>query len=480
MAFSARALASGSTAAAPLNHKRAAVVGHRASVMARVASTVEKVGACFAGASMRVRRLGEGIASPSARMFAHDHATLCSTGNACDSIRRTRDCRARRTHGPPGFGARPPFAAAAAAAAVFSISHAFALPKTHKKTKQQSSSSSTPSGRDASWNETYVDEAPLTLLRTDVDTPDTMRARFEAVIRAAQDSICAAISEVDGTPFHQDAWTREAGGGGITRVLADGNVWEKAGVNVSVVYGSMPPDAYRAATGNPDALKGEAPTGRVPFFAAGISSVMHPRNPHAPTMHFNYRYFETDEWNGIPGQWWFGGGTDITPSFVDEADMKHFHGTYKAVCDRHDPAFYPKFKAWCDDYFLIKHRGERRGLGGIFFDDLNDRDADKLLAFSTDAVNSVVDAYVPLVARHKDDAYTDDEKDWQQMRRGRYVEFNLVYDRGTIFGLKTGGRIESILMSLPLTSRWEYDHVPAPGSKQAELLDACCNPRTWV
>lgn len=304
-----------------------------------------------------------------------------------------------------------------------------------------------------------------------------MRARFEKVIRDAQDSICAAISEIDGTPFHQDAWTRPGGGGGITRVLQGGNVWEKAGVNVSVVYGSMPAEAYRAAVGHDiQGLKDE----RVPFFAAGISSVMHPWNPHAPTMHFNYRYFQTDDWNGIPGQWWFGGGTDITPSYLYKEDMEHFHGTYKAVCDRHDPAYYPKFKAWCDDYFLIKHRGERRGLGGIFFDDLNDRAPEDILAFSTDAVNSVVDAYCPLVVKHKDDAFTPEQKQWQQLRRGRYVEFNLVYDRGTTFGLKTGGRIESILMSLPMTASWMYDNQPEVGTPEWDLLDACKNPRTWV
>lgn len=328
--------------------------------------------------------------------------------------------------------------------------------------------------------EQYLSKAPDSLLRAGIDTQDTMRAKFEKVIRAAQNSICAAVEEIDGGKFHEDAWTRADGGGGISRVLQGGNVWEKAGVNVSVVYGSMPPEAYRAAVGNSDALKGVEVTGRVPFFAAGISSVMHPHNPMAPTMHFNYRYFETDEWNGIPGQWWFGGGTDITPSYVNEEDMRHFHGTYKAVCDKHDPAFYARFQKWCDDYFLIKHRGERRGLGGIFFDDLNDRDADKILAFSTDCVNSVVSSYCPLVSKHKDDKFTQQQKEWQQMRRGRYVEFNLVYDRGTTFGLRTGGRIESILMSLPLTARWQYDYTPEPGTPEADLLDACKNPRKWV
>lgn len=325
--------------------------------------------------------------------------------------------------------------------------------------------------------ETYVNQVPSSLLREGIDLPDSMRGRFEKVIRDAQDSIVAAIEEVDGSKFRQDAWTRPGGGGGITRVLQNGNVWEKAGVNVSVVYGTMPADAYRAAVGHEVNIQ---PGDRVPFFATGISSVMHPHNPHAPTMHFNYRYFETDEWNGIPAQWWFGGGTDITPSYLYEEDMKHFHGVYKRVCDNHDPEYYPKFKKWCDEYFLIKHRGERRGCGGIFFDDLNDKDPNQILPFSTEAVNNVVEAYVPIVKRRKDLPYTPEQRQWQQLRRGRYVEFNLVYDRGTIFGLKTGGRIESVLMSLPLTASWEYDQKPAPGSPEEDLLDACKNPRDWV
>uniref|UniRef100_A0A1D1ZYS9 coproporphyrinogen oxidase n=1 Tax=Auxenochlorella protothecoides TaxID=3075 RepID=A0A1D1ZYS9_AUXPR len=326
--------------------------------------------------------------------------------------------------------------------------------------------------------ENYIDTTPGSLLRPGVDSADSIRGRFEKAIRAAQDSICEAISAADGTPFRQDAWTREGGGGGITRVLQNGNVWEKAGVNVSVVYGSMPVEAYRAAVGHD--ISGIEKGSRIPFFAAGISSVMHPHNPHAPTMHFNYRYFETEEWNGIPAQWWFGGGTDITPNYVVPEDMAHFHGTLKGVCDRHDPEYYPRFKKWCDEYFLIKHRGETRGLGGIFFDDLNDRPAEDILAFSTDAMNAVVEAYVPIVTAHKDDAFDPKQREWQQVRRGRYVEFNLVYDRGTTFGLKTGGRIESILMSLPVTASWLYDYVPAEGSPEADFLDATKKAREWV
>jgi len=253
-------------------------------------------------------------------------------------------------------------------------------------------------------------------------------------------------------------------------------------VNVSVVYGEMPPEAYRAATGSTgDEADGGEKAGFVPFFAAGISSVMHPKNPMAPTMHFNYRYFETDARGpNAPRSWWFGGGTDLTPSYIFEEDAEHFHQTLKDACDRHDEDFYPRFKSWCDDYFLIKHRNERRGIGGIFFDDMNDRPQDELLAFSTDCANSVVPAYVPLVVKHKDDEFTPEQKEWQQMRRGRYVEFNLVYDRGTTFGLRTGGRIESILMSLPLTARWEYDQKPEPGSPEQRLIDACTTPEDWL
>ncbi|KAF6004200.1 hypothetical protein F1559_003611 [Cyanidiococcus yangmingshanensis] len=306
-----------------------------------------------------------------------------------------------------------------------------------------------------------------------------MRARFESMIRAAQDSICKALEEADGSGknFHEDAWIREAdGGGGISKVLQQGNVFEKAGVNVSVVYGTMPPEALQAAS--PGAVARNAGYGggeRVPFFAAGISSVIHPWNPHVPTMHFNYRYFETER-----GMWWMGGGTDLTPSYLYESDARHFHGVLKSVCDRHDSTYYTRFKKWCDEYFLIRHRGERRGIGGIFFDDLNDRPAEEIFNFSTDMANHVVDAYVPIVERRKHTPYTDEQKRWQQLRRGRYVEFNLVYDRGTVFGLKTGGRIESILMSLPLTARWEYDHQPAEGTPEWDLLDACKHPREWL
>jgi coproporphyrinogen III oxidase len=260
-------------------------------------------------------------------------------------------------------------------------------------------------------------------------------------------------------------------------VLSNGTVFEKAGVNLAVVYGTMPPEALKAATNDStfDRSGGRAPGEPVPFFACGLSSVMHPRNPFCPTMHFNYRYFEIDG-----KTWWFGGGTDITPAYLDVDDMKHFHQTYKDVCDLHDKTFYPKFKKWADDYFRITHRSENRGLGGIFFDDLNDREPEKIIDFAEDCLNAVVPAYVPILMKHKDDPFTQKQKNWQQMRRGRYTEFNLIYDRGTVFGLKTGGRIESILMSLPETARWEYNHQPEPGSKEEEIMKLFKNPRDWV
>ena len=325
-----------------------------------------------------------------------------------------------------------------------------------------------------------VENAPSTLVRDADGGPDgnkPMRSMMEKMLREGQIAITKAIQEIDGkATFQEDCWTREKGGGGMSRVLKDGAVWEKAGVNLSVVYGSMPPEALEAATERGvDRAKGMKPGERVPFFACGLSCVMHPKNPHCPTMHFNYRYFETDG-----GAWWFGGGTDITPCYINEDDMKHFHGTYKAVCDKHDPNFYKEFKAWADRYFVIQHRGETRGLGGIFFDDLNDRESEKLFEFAKDALAAVVPAYGPIIEKHKNDEFTEKEKQWQLIRRGRYVEFNLVYDRGTVFGLKTGGRIESILMSLPELARWEYDHRPEEGSPEADFLDACKNPREWV
>ena len=302
----------------------------------------------------------------------------------------------------------------------------------------------------------------------------SMREKMEAMVRRTQDEICSALSALDGTPFRTDTWEREGGGGGTSRVIQDGEVFEKAGVNVSVVYGTLSPEAARSMGGGKELGEED-----LDFFATGVSLVIHPHNPMAPTAHANFRYFERG--NGTkPGSWWFGGGADLTPSYLFEEDCRHFHQTYKDACDAHDPAYYPRFKTWCDDYFFIKHRGERRGVGGIFFDDLHDRSPEELLAFSESCQRAFVPSYLPLVERRKDLAFTEEQRAWQQMRRGRYVEFNLVYDRGTVFGLRTAGRIESILMSLPLTARWEYCHDPQADSEEAKLLEVLREPRDWV
>jgi len=314
------------------------------------------------------------------------------------------------------------------------------------------------------------------------DGPESVRGRFEMICAEAQEQICKTIEDLDGkATFSRERYLKEAGGGGVSRVLKDGEVFEKAGVNLSVVYSQMPAEALRAATtkaGKEAGLK-LAPGEKVPFFACGLSCVMHPRNPFCPTMHFNYRYFETEF-----GVWWFGGGTDITPSYLDLEDMKHFHGTYKSVCDAQNPEWYPRFKKWADEYFFIPHRGETRGLGGIFFDDFNSETPEEHMRFSTNCLQAVTAAYVPIIKKNRNRGYSQKQKDWQQIRRGRYAEFNLVYDRGTVFGLKMlsggAGRIESILMSLPETARWEYCHVPEEGSPEAEIMDAFKNPREWV
>jgi coproporphyrinogen III oxidase len=345
--------------------------------------------------------------------------------------------------------------------------------------------------------------------------------RFEAMVRKGQADICKAIEDLDGEgKFKSDAWVRETGGGGISRVLTNGKVFEKAGVNLSVVYGTMPLEALQAATSRGvDRAKGMKVLSTSHDFIIAVLNdaieLLNSRESVFPSLLVDYPLscirktlshllctltivilklmVVSGGLEVTPSliltlflfhhhriTTYSLGGTDITPSYLNEEDMKHFHGTYKKVCDNHDAEFYPKFKKWADEYFYIPHRGETRGLGGIFFDDLNDREPEKILAFSTEALNNVVEAYGPLVSRHKDDVYTEQNKEWQLMRRGRYVEFNLVYDRGTIFGLKTGGRIESILMSLPETARWEYDHHPAPGSKEEEITQVFRTPKDWV
>ncbi|KAL2155384.1 hypothetical protein VTH82DRAFT_126 [Thermothelomyces myriococcoides] len=323
-------------------------------------------------------------------------------------------------------------------------------------------------------------------LKTEQGVSDTspMRLRMEKFVKEQQRAIVRALEEVDGTPFRVDEWQRKEGGGGITCVLQDGKVFEKAGVGVSVVYGTLPKPAILKMRAN---HKNIADENNIPdsleFFAAGLSLIVHPKNPMAPTVHLNYRYFETAKPDGSPGAWWFGGGSDLTPCYLFDEDAVQFHRSLKEVCDKHNKDYYPRFKKWCDEYFYNKHRGEGRGIGGIFFDDLDETVTDKenLFAFVRDALESFVPTYIPIVNRRKDMAFTEKEKEWQQIRRGRYVEFNLVHDRGTAFGLNTpGARVESILMSLPLTASWKYMHQPEPKSREARLVEVLQNPKEWV
>ncbi len=300
----------------------------------------------------------------------------------------------------------------------------------------------------------------------------SIREQMIEYVHDLQDRICEGVSRLDGHSFKEDSWERPGGGGGRSRVLQDGNVFEKAGVGVSVVMGELSKEAALQ-------MGGGQHIDDLSFHAVGLSLVMHPRNPMAPTVHCNYRYFERGD-GSAPGSWWFGGGADLTPSYLFEEDAVHFHQVHKDACDAHDEAFYPKYKAWCDEYFYLKHRKEARGIGGIFFDNLNDRPAEQCLAFAKSCGDAFLPAYLPIMERRKDASFTDAQRDWQQLRRGRYVEFNLVWDRGTKFGLRTDGRIESILMSLPLTARWEYMHEPEPGSQEARMVEVLETPREWL
>lgn len=320
---------------------------------------------------------------------------------------------------------------------------------------------------------------PITDLATLKANPSDMKAKMELMIMKIQKDFCKALEaeEDPETKFVVDRWQREEGGGGITCVLQDGRIIEKAGVNISVVSGNLPAGAIQQMKSRGREFVGSGP---LPFFAAGVSSVIHPRNPMAPTIHFNYRYFEVTDSSGKK-HWWFGGGTDLTPYYLNVEDAKHFHSTLKAACDKHDKSYYPRFKKWCDDYFKITHRGESRGIGGIFFDDLDTPSEEKVFSFVKNCAESVIPSYVPLLRAHKDDPYGYFEREWQLIRRGRYVEFNLIYDRGTKFGLYTpGARYESILMSLPLSAKWYYMHVPKEGSKEAEMMEVLKNPREWI
>jgi coproporphyrinogen III oxidase len=305
--------------------------------------------------------------------------------------------------------------------------------------------------------------------------PDLIAVR--TYLLALQDSICMALEKQDGTGrFHEDNWSRAEGGGGRSRVLSEGAVFEKAGVGFSHVSGTTLP---ASATASRPELAGK------PFHALGVSLVIHPRNPYVPTSHMNVRFFQA----GHPGTkienqeskienpvWWFGGGFDLTPYYGFEEDCVHWHRTAQAATGQH----YPRFKQWCDDYFYLKHRAEPRGVGGVFFDDFNAPGFEASFALMRRVGDAFLPAYQPLVQKRRELPYAERERDFQLYRRGRYVEFNLVWDRGTHFGLQSGGRTESILMSLPPLVAWRYDWKPAPGTPEARLHDVFLKPRDWA
>ncbi|BBD80991.1 oxygen-dependent coproporphyrinogen oxidase [Aerosticca soli] len=294
--------------------------------------------------------------------------------------------------------------------------------------------------------------------------------RVESFLCDLQDALCRALEQLDGgARFVEDAWRRDGGGGGRTRVLKRGALFEQAGVNFSRVEGSpLPPSAT--------AHRPELAGGR--FIATGVSLVLHPKNPYVPTTHANVRYFEAGK-PGVAPVWWFGGGFDLTPYYPFEEDVVHWHTVARDLCAPFGEEVYPRYKRWCDEYFYLKHRGETRGVGGLFYDDLNEGGFERCFAFTRAVGQGFLDAYLPIAERRRDMPWGERERQFQLYRRGRYVEFNLVYDRGTLFGLQSGGRIESILMSLPPLVRFEYDYRPQPGSPEARLAEYL-KPRDWL
>ena len=301
-----------------------------------------------------------------------------------------------------------------------------------------------------------------------------IKDQFVDYIKGLQHKICNALEEADGKEkFISDVWERPGGGGGNTRVIQHGAVFEKGGVNISQVHGELSRQAAAQ-------LKVEGDS----FFATGLSMVIHPFNPHVPTVHANWRYFELYDANGELTDAWFGGGTDLTPYYLIKEDVIHFHNVQKKCCDTHLPGYYRQFKNQCDEYFSNHHReGERRGVGGIFYDHLradHKQPLESWMNFVMANGNAFVESYLPIVMRQKNMPFTPEQKFWQEIRRGRYVEFNLIHDRGTLFGLRTNGRTESILMSLPATVRFEYAYKPLPGSPEDELLQVLKNPLDWA
>ncbi len=285
---------------------------------------------------------------------------------------------------------------------------------------------------------------------------------------ALQQRIVGALEALDGSPFRTDSWQRPEGGGGISRVIEEGHFFERGGVNFSHVTGSKLP---------PSASAHRPEIAGAPWEAMGVSLVLHPRNPHVPTVHMNVRFFCT---TGATPVWWFGGGMDLTPYYGYVEDAQHFHRTCKSALDQFGSDFYPRFKKWCDDYFFLRHRNEPRGIGGIFFDDFSEPGFDKSFALLQSAGDAFLSGYLPIAERRKDTPYGEKERDFQAYRRGRYVEFNLVYDRGTLFGLQSGGRTEAILMSLPPVVKWRYDWKPEAGSAEEKLYSEFLVARDWA
>jgi coproporphyrinogen III oxidase len=302
-----------------------------------------------------------------------------------------------------------------------------------------------------------------------MSTPDIESVKTS--LRGLQDRICLALEQEDGVArFTEDAWQRKEGGGGRTRLLVDGKAFEQAGVNYSEVSGANLPAS--ASAQRPE-LSGRS------YQATGVSLVIHPHNPYVPTSHCNLRFFLAKKKDAEP-VWWFGGGFDLTPYYGFEEDARHWHRTAKAACDRFDADYYPRFKKWCDEYFFLEHRNEPRGIGGLFFDDLNEKGFDHCFGFMQSVGDHYLKAYLPIVQRRKEMPYGEQQRDFQLYRRGRYVEFNLIYDRGTLFGLQSGGRTESILMSLPPLVKWRYNWRPETGSPEAELYEKYLQPKNWL
>ncbi|TIA92143.1 hypothetical protein E3P99_00747 [Wallemia hederae] len=332
-----------------------------------------------------------------------------------------------------------------------------------------------------------------------LDGSISTRTKMEDYVKQLQSRIVHRLGEFDGGhAFRVDKWQRKEGGEGISCVMQDGKHLEKAGVGVSIVHGKLPPAGVKQMRANHSGIPYDPnANASLPFSAVGLSLIIHPRNPFSPTVHANYRYFELyaehdnpADSNTSPIFSWFGGGSDLTPTYLIEEDAHHFHNTIKNACEKHDSGFYPQFKNWADKYFYIPHRQECRGVGGIFFDDLTPgsqlargKNADELFAFVKECGDSFVDSYIPILEKRRDTPFTEHNKRWQELRRGRYVEFNLVHDRGTKFGLNAGGaRIESILMSLPSTARWEYmtDMGVEQGTQEEKLQQVLRHPVDWV